>query len=198
MRVSVAECEGKDDSMIVQQSLADMEYFTCLYVRYEQKLLRYILRISAFSHAEAEEVLQEVFIKAWENLNEFDQSLKFSSWIYRITHNTTISEWKKKKSHGKDREEHMDEELFDNLPSALNLEAEADRHLQAEKARRVLRLLPEKYGGILILKFLEDKDYNEISDILKMPAGTVATRISRAKKAFVEAARRNSISFTLS
>ncbi len=197
MEIPSSECQDKDDRELVQKALREIEYFTCLYDRYEQKLLRYILRISAFSLAEAEEVLQEVFIKSWRNLNDFDQRLKFSSWIYRIAHNTTISEWKKKKSFGKDREQDMDEELFYNLPSALNLEEEADRHSQIENVRKVINLLPENYRGILILKFLEEKDYNEISDILKMPIGTVATRINRAKKAFINTAQRNNISFTL-
>ena len=197
MEVSTAECNEKDDRELVQKSLQDIKYFTCLYERYEKKLLRYILRISAFSLAEAEEVLQEVFIKAWSNLNGFDQSLQFSSWIYRIAHNTTVSEWKKSKSFGKDRKQDMDEDLFHNFPSSLNLEEEADKHIQVKNSRKVLELLSEKYSGILVLKFLEEKDYNEISDILKIPIGTVGTRINRAKKAFIETAKKNNIPFAL-
>ena len=57
--------------------------------------------------------------------------------------------------------------------------------------------MPEKYREVLILKFLEEKDYREISDILKKPSGTVATLINRAKKSFYEMAKEENISFVL-
>ena len=61
----------------------------------------------------------------------------------------------------------------------------------------ILNDLPKKYSDVLVLKFLEEKNYNEISDILKKPIGTVATLIHRAKKAFREEAGKNNIIFEL-
>ena len=197
MKISIKNCEGISDEELVQKSLKNIDYFACIYERYEQKLIRYILRISSFSFAEAEEVLQEAFVKAWQNLNEFDGDLKFSSWIYRIVHNTTITEWKKTQSKGKNQKQEIDEELFHNLPSSLNIEKEINQKFNKENIRKILQLMPEKYREVLILKFLEEKDYQEISDILKKPSGTIATLINRAKKSFYEIAKEENISFII-
>ena len=150
--------------------------------RYELKLLRYIKRISFSTREESEDILQEAFIKIWRNLHDFDQSLKLSSWIYRIVHNETISFWRKKTSFGKNQEVDLPEELF-------SVEEEAffeinEEQGNVEKINEILQKLPLKYREVLVLKFLEMMSYEEISDVLKIPEGTVATRINRAKKAF--------------
>ena len=197
MHIAKKDCQKLNDKELVERSLRDIDYFACIYERYEQKLIWYILRISSFSPEKAEDILQEAFIKAWKNLNEFDRGLKFSSWIYRIVHNTTITEWKKSQSKGKNRKQNIDEEVFRNIPSSLNIEKEASQKFDKENIQRILQLMPEKYREVLILKFLEEKDYKEISDILKKPSGTVATLVSRGKKSFYQTAKQNNISFTL-
>lgn len=197
MRISKNDCQKLSSEELARKSLQDIDYFACIYDRYEQKLIRYILRISSFSFAEAEDVMQESFIKAWKNLNEFDRNLKFSSWIYRIVHNTTITEWKKSRSKGKDKKRILDEELFQNLPSSLNIEKETNQKFNKENIQKVLQMMPEKYREVLVLKFLEEKNYKEISDILKKPSGTVATLINRAKKSFYKTAKQKNISFIM-
>ncbi len=183
------------DEKLVKKSLQNIKYFACIYERYEKKLIQYILRISSLSIAEAEETLQEAFMKAWQNLKEFDESLKFSSWIYRIVHNITITEWKKKQSKGKDQKQELDEELFKNLPAKLDLTKKINQKFNQKNIKEILKLIPEKYQEVLILKFLEEKDYKEISDILKKPSGTIATLINRAKKSFRQTAKKKNISF---
>ena len=197
MKISIENYEKLSDEELVKKSLEDIAYFACIYERYEKKLTRYILRISSFSLEEAEDVLQEAFIKAWKNLNEFDGDLKFSSWIYRIVRNTTITEWKKSKSKGQDKKQDIDEELFQNIPSSLDIKKEIDQKFNNKSIQKILQLMPEKYREVLILKFLEEKDYKEISDILRKPSGTVATLINRAKKSFYEIAKEKNISFII-
>ncbi|MCK5466251.1 RNA polymerase sigma factor [Candidatus Parcubacteria bacterium] len=194
MKTQTKHCKNISDEELVQKSLQDIEYFACIYDRYEQRLTRYILRISSFSLEEAEDVLQEAFIKAWKNLNEFDGDLKFSSWIYRIVRNTTITEWKKSQSKGKSQRQELNEELFQNFPSSLDIEKEVNQKFNDKNIQKVLQLMPEKYREVLILKFLEEKDYQEISDILKKPNGTIATLINRAKKSFYQIAKQENIS----
>ncbi|MCK5123440.1 MAG: RNA polymerase sigma factor [Candidatus Pacebacteria bacterium] len=197
MKISAKDHKELSDEELVEKSLQDIDYFAFIYERYEKKLTRYILRISSFSFEEAEDVLQEAFLKAWKNLNEFNGDLKFSSWIYRIVRNTTITEWKKSQSKGQDKKQDIDEELFQNLPSSLNIEKEANQKFDKKNIRKILQLMPEKYREVLILKFLEEKDYQEISDILKKSSGTVATLINRAKKSFYEIAKQENISFIM-
>jgi len=183
------------DEALVQKSLEDISYFGMLVDRFEQKLKYYILRISSFSDMEAEEILQEVFLKVWRNLREFDGSVKFSSWIYNIAHNETISAFRKAKSRGENTAVELDEDLFLIPPAALDIPHELDQKMTAERVHKILNALPEEYREILVLKFLEDKSYEEISDILKKPMGTVATLVNRAKKNFRESAERQNVSF---
>lgn len=173
------------DSILVKKALLeDMDAFALLIDRYQNKLHRYVLRISHFTVAEAEEILQEVFLKAWKNLKDFDQSLAFSSWIYRITHNETISSFRKAKSRGQDTKVSIDEELFHLSSKELELGDQLDKKIIAKKVQAAIEKMPEKYREVLILRYFEDKSYEDISDILKKPMGTVATMVNRAKKAF--------------
>lgn len=193
MVVTKKICDQLSDEEIVKKSLADIDYFSCLYDRYELALLRYIRRIAAVNNEEANDILQEAFIKIWRNLNDFDQSLKLSSWIYRIVHNETVSYWRKKKSFGKDRQVKLNKDLFENIPGDFG--ANGDNEQKDMLTHKVLDLLPLKYKTVLVLKFMENMSYEEISDVLKIPEGTVATWINRAKKKFTEMASDKHISF---
>lgn len=169
------------DEEIVKVVLADKENYLYLMKRYEPKLLRYINRLTNGSREDAEDILQEVFLKAFLNLNDFDPKLKFSSWIYRICHNEVISHWRKTKASPKNVE------LFDNdlkLSDSTPLWKELDIKLNKAKINDVLKKLPIKYRDVLVLRYFEEKDYGEIADILKSPVGTVGTLILRAKRQF--------------
>ena len=193
MLVTKEICNQLSDREIVAKSLANIDYFSCLYNRYELQLMRYVKHIALVSHEEAEDILQDAFIKVWRNLNDFDPKLKLSSWIYRIVHNETISVWRKKKSFGKDQKV----DLSDDRLAALSGDLESDNEATQKEGltHQVLELLPLKYKSVLVLKFLEGMSYEEISDVLKIPEGTVATRINRAKKAFAKIASQQHISF---
>ena len=193
MIVTEEICNGLSDREIVKNSLADIDYFTCLYDRYELRLFRYVKRIALVNDEQAHDILQEAFIKIWRNLNDFDQSLKLSSWIYRIVHNETVSYWRKQKSFGKDREVKLDSNLFEKIPR--NLETNENKERKDMLTHDVLELLPLKYKTVLVLKFMEDMSYHEISDVLKIPEGTVASWINRAKNMFMKAASDKHISF---
>jgi RNA polymerase sigma-70 factor (ECF subfamily) len=74
-----------------------MDAFYCIVNKYENKLLKYILRITNIDLEDAENLLQEVFIKVYKNINDYNTDFAFSSWIYRITHNITIDFHRKNK-----------------------------------------------------------------------------------------------------
>ncbi len=182
--VKTEKYQDKTDEELVGLTLENQEYFLYLIKRYEEKLLRYITRISNSNREDAEDILQEVFIKTYQNLNDFDLSLKFSSWIYRICHNRVISNYRKTKNNPKIISMDSDNIFLKNLATDLDLNEEINRRDIKNKFNRVLAKLDKKYREVLILRLLEEKDYKEISDILKKPMGTVATLISRAKKQF--------------
>lgn len=172
------------DSELVKLALENIDYFGDIIERYEDKLKIYVMRISNFSEEDAEEILQEVFIKAWKNLREFDKSLKFSSWIYRITHNQTISSFRKFKARAEDKKIPLDDMLFDLASSELAIGDQLHEKERAQVVHSVLDTLPESQKEVIILKYFEDKSYEEIADILKKPMGTVSAMLNRSKKAF--------------
>ena len=177
---------NKTDEELVISSLINEDSFSELIKRYEIKLLKYIRRISYFDNDDAQDILQEVFIKVYKNLNSFDADLKFSSWIYRITHNEVITNFRKAKSRPPQYDLDIKDEILENIKHDFDIEKELDNSLTKEQIENVLSHMDRKYKEVLILKFFEFKDYNEISDIIKKPIGTVGTLINRAKKQFKE------------
>jgi RNA polymerase sigma-70 factor, ECF subfamily len=165
--------------------------------RYEQKLLHYILRVSNVSLEDAEDMLQDVFLKVYQNLNDFDKSLKFSSWIYRITRNHVISQYRKIKSRGEPVSLEAYNGLVDKLASTNDTMREVDQSFLRAQLNKILSTMDTKYREVMVLKYFEDKDYKEISDILKKPMGTVATLLSRAKKQFQKMALESNVPITL-
>jgi len=177
------ECPNKTDNELVRLSLDNSDHFLCLTRRYESKLLHYIMRVSKFRREEASDILQDVFVKTYYNLNEFDEDLKFSSWIYRIAHNQTVSEIRKKSVRPSVS---FEKEDIDRFEDAFDITKEIDNNFDREKINEILSHLDEKYREVLILRFLDEKDYVEISDILKKPVSTVGNLILRGKKLFKE------------
>lgn len=179
----------EEDKDLVAKTLKDKDIFLSLVERYEGKLLRYINRISSFSKQDSEDILQDVFLKAYQNLNDFDPNISsFNSWIYRIAHNECINRYKKNQwftFFWLFAKENWSEEEFEiNLAGDIDLEKEYSIKHNADIVERILKLLKDVYRNILVLRYFEEKSYEEISDILKIPAWTVATQINRAKKEF--------------
>ncbi len=190
--ITGSECVNKTDEQIVVLTLKNQDYYLCLMKRYEAKLLNYILKISNINREDAEDILQEVFIKTYQNLNDFDLNYKFSNWIYSIAYNATISAFRKKKVRpqtvsweGKD--------LNNILESTLDVENTSLQKLTYKQILKIINRLPLKYKDVLILKFMEGKDYREISDILHKPMGTIATLINRAKKSLKQELKKEDI-----
>ncbi|MBU4217144.1 RNA polymerase sigma factor [Candidatus Parcubacteria bacterium] len=177
------ECQKYSDEALVELVLANSDYYACLVNRYTEALRRYVVRLGSNS-TDAEDVLQEVFLNAYLHLNDFNKDLKFSSWLYRIAHNQTISAFRK--VNVRPTVELSDlapwqEMARDNCPGK-----QIDQELLQKKINIILEQLDSKYREVLILKYFEEKDYSEMSDILKKPMGTIATLVNRAKKQFAK------------
>ena len=189
MYISQSKCDSLSDKEIIELSLKDVEYFRCLYNRYAPRLKLYVSKISDFSKEQIKDIIQDAFVNVWKNINAYDDSMKFSSFLYRIVHNETVSHWRKQRTINKT----LDVLGKESSANTLNYNREENGTIyeeKKEKIEKVLSLLPPKYREILVLKFLENMDYEEISNILMIPEGTVATRINRAKKAFAKIAKK--------
>ncbi len=184
MPLNQEENSSQSDNELVSLALKDQAFFAVLVNRYSPKLSRYIKRISNFDNEEVEDVLQDIFIKLYKNLNDFDIDLKFSSWIYRIAHNQVISHHRAKSARPQTVE--IDDFLANRLRAEIDLNVEIEnRDLQREISAVLTKLKPI-HREVLVLRFFEEKSYEEISDILKKPNGSVATLIYSAKKELKE------------
>lgn len=183
--LNIDKQDNLSDEDLVKLTLAEQDNFSYLIRRYEAKLNRYIRRIAGLNKEDIEDILQDVFIKTYQNINSFDKDLKFSSWIYRIAHNEVIDNYRKKQA--RPQETTFDtENILNNIVSEFNISKDIDHKYLQANVNQVLNSLDLKYKEVLVLKYLEEKDYKEISDILEKPMGTVATLINRAKKQFQE------------
>lgn len=179
--------EEKSDSQLVLLALKNQNAFGYLVSRYEKKLKRYVRRLSGLDSESIEDILQEAFMKIYINLNDYDPHHSFSGWAYRITHNETINYLRKNKKIVVVPLETEDKDalnLIEALRSEIDVAEEISRKDLIERIRQGINLLPEKYREMLIMRYMEDLNYEEISDILRMPMGTVATGINRAKENF--------------
>ena len=173
------------DKELVLKALENPENFSDIMRIFKAPLERYIQRLAYISKDETEHILQDSFIKIYENLNDFDTSLSLSSWIYRIVHNQTIDDIRKQKNKPRPFGD-SDLEFAETVPDSFSTEIDLDKKIVSTHITEILNRLPPHYRSILILRFMEEKSYGEIEDILKKPPGTVATLLSRAKKAFKE------------
>ncbi len=171
------------DEELVVKTLQDKQFFGGIVDRYEAKLTRYIARLGVRNPDDQLDVLQDIFLKVYKNLNAFDTSLQFSSWIYRIAHNEAISWYRKKNVRPEGHLIADSEELIGFLSAKEeSLDVEFDKTVNAKQINEALLRVDDKYREVIILRFFEHKEYEEISDILKIPVGSVGTLLHRGKK----------------
>jgi len=171
--------EFSDEQLAVYVREKDKEAYEEVMVRYQDKLLRYAEYLIGESHLAAD-VVQEAFIKAFVNLNSFDgKKGKFSSWIYRIVHNEAMNALKREK---KMLSFEKNEWLKEWFASSENVEEDFEKQEVKKMMLGCLSKLPVEYRSVLALYYLEDKKYEEISEVLKVPVGTVGIRLKRGKE----------------
>lgn len=162
-----------DEEIVEKVRSSDQELYSVIIERYQRKLLRYATNLIKDEH-KATDVVQESFVKAFINLNSFDTDKKFSSWIYRIVHNETMNCVKKYP-----KETPLLEDM--DFQSDENIENDFEQKETIAHVEKCLGEIPLLYSEPLTLHYIDEKSYTEISDILRIPMGTVATRMRRAK-----------------
>ncbi len=168
--------QSNDESVVAKIIAGDAEQYGELMTRYEQKLIRYVTYL-ARDQVFASDIVQDTFIKAYQNLRGFDKKYKFSSWIYRIAHNETMNAIK--------REKHINRQIdvddLEDYQYESSTIQDIDRKILNTSLQACLDNLDNKYREILMLQYYENMKYSEIADILRIPASTVGVRANRAK-----------------
>lgn len=174
--------ESTDEMLVTRVLAGDTESFGVLVERYDSKLQRYGKRFLARTE-DIEDIVQDVFIKAYQNLQSFDPEQRFSPWIYRIAHNAFVDLLKKKSRNPLVR---FGLEFDTLIPHSSYEDPIARERDQAEVRKELdaaLTGIPSGYAEILTLYYFEELSYKDISEVLRVPMGTVGIRLSRARAA---------------
>ncbi|MFB6262815.1 MAG: RNA polymerase sigma factor [Bradymonadaceae bacterium] len=183
-----------DDSELVRRAQnGDREAFTELIERYRQKVYS-ICYSKLKDEQDSRDVAQEVFIKVYRHLENFDRNASFYTWLYRIAVNASIDYLRKQSR--VDRVEYDDEIQTDETrdrqlirPSTLGFEPgeELDRKELRAKMLEALETLSDKHRTILNLREVQGLSYEEMAEVLDIAKGTVMSRLHHARQYFREA-----------
>jgi len=181
-----------DDADVVASFLEGEERaFQELVARYQTRLLNFIYRTIG-DREKAEDLVQEVFIRVYRHIGRFDQSKKFSTWIYTIASNLAKNELRNRsrnplvlfqtiKKNWQEDERPLQFEDATSRPDDLYRK----RHLR-ELVEEAVAQLPAHHREVFVLRELEGKSYEEIADITATNLGTVKSRLNRARSSFAE------------
>ncbi len=151
-----------------------------------QRLVSHVIGRLIDNTEDREELGQEVFVKAYQNLKSFRDESKFSTWIARIAHNTAINFLQKKRPDLYDDLVATDDDSVSFMDYHAGNETAPDESAFREDRSRILQdaveRLPGKYKTILTLYHVDQLSYLEIADIMEMPEGTVKNYLFRARQ----------------
>ncbi len=175
--------QQKDIYYIDKVLNGDSGSFAILVNRYKNMVFTIVKRILK-SHEDAEEVAQDVFIKAYQSLNKFKKEAKFSTWLYRIAFNTAVSKTRKKKFEVSAIDDNMVENYtHDDLVEELDEFVYEDRKKYFENA---LKKIPQEDALLLTMFYMEEQTIEEISTVTGLSASNVKVKLHRIRKKIYE------------
>jgi RNA polymerase sigma-70 factor (ECF subfamily) len=165
-----------NDQLIVSQIVSGQKNLFRLLVRRHERAV-YGMGLSFFRNREdASDFCQEVFLKAYRNLPNFERRSRFSTWLYKIAYNTALNEVNRRKEYLSLADENM--ELIN---SGGTPEETALRNAAKEAVQAAIKELPERFGVCIDLFFFYDRSYREIEAITGIPVNTIKSHVFRAK-----------------
>jgi len=188
--VEVQQSLGSEE-LIIRIQKWEKKLFEDLVERFSDKIFRYLFYYFGFDKKIAEDIVQDIFVKLWENLDKYNPEKKFEPWLYRFVHNFTI-DWirKNKKDQNvrafsqmiKNNEDSCNnfEELF--VVDSSDLKKDVHKKIKGQIIQMLVCQLDEKYRELVILFYFEQKSYEEIAYILSTNVNNVGTMLSRAKQ----------------
>lgn len=169
-----------DREYVARSQQGDRDAFSALVRRYQDRVYRFILRMVG-SRAEAEELAQDTFIKAWEALPGWKPEAQFRTWLFGIASNTATDSLRRRKV----VEFVALEEDYDAPGEGADPEAQLQSRQKLRALETALDRLPQDQREIVLLRELEDMSYDEISAALGIGEGTVKSRLARAREALI-------------
>lgn len=187
----VALHELDDGHVVLEHLHGDPQAFGALVDRYQTRLLNFINRTIG-DRERAEDLVQEVFIRVFRHLHRFDQTKKFSTWIYTIASNLAKNELRNRsrnplvlfqaiKKHWEPDHRPLQFEDTTARPDDLYR-----KRFLKQAVEQCVGQLPVHHRAVFVLRELEGKTYQEIADITGCTLGTVKSRLNRSRSRFVE------------
>jgi len=166
----------EEKELVQSAQKGDKESFGILVEKYRNKMF-YLAYSMTNNRETADDLAQEVFIKAYRALPRFNLKSKFSTWLYRIAINT-VKDFHRKESGVK--KVSLDQRR--EIPDRKNFTEKNEKQEKLKLIRENIKKLPENHRIILTLRDIQGKPYSEIAEILKISPGTVDSRLFRARK----------------
>ncbi len=171
--------------MIREALKGDNRAYQRLMGKYHDQIFNFIYRM-IHDREQVEDLTQEAFIKAFSSLGSFNEEFAFSTWLYKIATNNCIDYIRKRKlqmySIDKPIESRDSDYMFELPDESSEADQDVIRAQRAAFLRTAIAQLPEKYRRVIQLRHVEEKSYEEIAGILKLPIGTVKAHIFRARE----------------
>ncbi len=176
----------KEDSELIHQALAgNEEAYRRLMDKYRPAIYHLVSRMIS-DKTEVHDITQETFVKAFGSLESFNHTYAFSTWLYKIASNTCIDYLRKKKLQTFSIDQTTDSEGDDFSYELPDTTYGADKEIITDQRSRAvneaIEALPEKYRNVIMLRHLEEKNYDEIAELLDLPLGTVKAHIFRGRE----------------
>lgn len=167
-----------DEALLKAVKNGDCESFNPLIERYKLPLYKVMYRM-VLNRDDAEDLVEEAFIKAYRSIKRFDTDRPFYSWLRRIAVNNAINFLKKERRNLTEPLEFVEKSLSNgrNDPVAMT-----EQKMMKERINEAMGRLPMEFRIIMSLKVEKDLSYDEISRALKIPKGTVMSRLARARQ----------------
>jgi RNA polymerase sigma-70 factor (ECF subfamily) len=166
---------------IKRSLLGDANAFEGIVKKYQKRIYYTVLQL-VMNHDDADDVIQETFIKAYTKLDTYDDSYPFYPWLYRIAVNTSLNHQKKK---ARLRAQSLDDLDGNNHHNELAESPQQTFHAEGgellTKLKEALGKIPAEQRAVFLLRVREELSYQEISDTLEISIGTVMSRLSRAR-----------------
>ncbi len=179
--------EQNEQLLLHKAKAGDIEAFEELIDAYQKKVFNLAFRIIG-NYDDAADLAQETFVRIFKAISKFKEESSFSTWIYRITTNVCLDEIRKRKNKkilSLDEDIHMDD--GDMKRQVESDEIGPEQNAEREEVRRIvndaINMLPEDQRVVITLRDIDGMSYEEISETLKCPGGTVKSRINRARVA---------------
>ncbi len=185
--VLLEEQAGVGLSVMTSAASARSQLFEEQAMEHIDKLYAHAMRKTGNS-ADANDLVQETYLKAFAAFDQFQQGTNIKAWLHRILENTYINQYRKQQNqpYYSPLEELEDWQLGDaesrTATSSRSAEAEAIDHLPASAVKDALQSLPEDFRAAVYLVDVEGYSYQEVADIMDTPTGTVMSRLHRGRK----------------